>query len=780
MKNTALVSDISAFHLKASERVSCFKVVCPSIFKKMLRGVSILLMIAAGMTVMPARAGIIDRIETEKAGDETAIQIKFVSRIQYLRQVQLENGDIRIYFNLLNADLSDKTMVAETRTSPASDISPAFTISYPELDSSLTVKAANISLWNYHISVGSDGRSINLFMSVFKPQSELSSKTSTDSVSPVAAKPLASNEPIVIQSENIIKPDLASQEIATPLAEKPVATEEVEAEASRLISSARFALQDNRAESAIGTLNRLLNLQPNQQSQFAQKLIAEAREKNGEPIKARVEYELYLKQYPNSQDAKEVQERLSHLSEQIAAKSAQAAPRAARKFVADEKMTITGGVSQYYYSGAVHINSTVGAGLGTAIAPVVTDLSKTDQSMLISTLDVTGRMRTETTDTRLVVRDSHGADYLPGKIDKNRLNAAYLEQSARDRTYLYRIGRQTGQSGGVPGRFDGVLAGYSLNTTWRVNAVVGTPVLFTTGVVEQKSFTGVSLDLTRAPEQWSGSGYLIEQRVGKIIDRKAIGMEAHFFDARRNYMGQLEYDALFNAINVGMFQGNWMTESGANYFVYADHRKSQPLQLTNALPGQTIQTMAGLLQSGVTLDTLRADSQALSPIANLFMAGMNFPYSAKLRLGGDFRVTNIHGTAASSTQAATPGTGNIYTGSFQAIANSVFRENDMGVVSASYTSAPTYTGKSLNFNQVEIFGEKWRLDMALQLYSQNDDAGNYQMRITPSSRLSYRLFDAISFEGEVGVDDTRSSNAMQNDKIRRKYFFLGYRWDLQY
>ena len=41
----------------------------------------------AGVTAMPANAQVIDRIDINQAGNEAEIQIKFVSRIQYLRQV---------------------------------------------------------------------------------------------------------------------------------------------------------------------------------------------------------------------------------------------------------------------------------------------------------------------------------------------------------------------------------------------------------------------------------------------------------------------------------------------------------------------------------------------------------------------------------------------------------------------------------------------------------------------------------------------------------------------
>ena len=444
-------------------------------------------------------------------------------------------------------------------------------------------------------------------------------------------------------------------------------------------------------------------------------------------------------------------------------------------------MTVYGGISQYYYKGVSHTDTfSIASDLTTTAA----SLTGTDQSQLLSILDLTARKRTDTTDTRIVLRDNYNANFLPGQLSQNRFNDVYVEQSARDRSYLYRLGRQTGSAGGVPGRFDGALVGYSLNPAWRVNGVIGTPVEFISGggsVGESKTFAGVSVDLTRLPDQWSGSSYFIQQRVGGFVDRRAIGVETHYFDMRQNYMGLFEYDTIFKKVNLGMFQGNWTTETSTNYNLLLDHRRSPPLQLTNALMGQPVQTIAAALsQPGVSLSTLRADSIALSPISNLFAIGMNRPFSPRLRLGGDFHINNMSGTGATSTgQPASQGSGNIYTYSFNALGNNLLFENDLGVVNAAYISAKTYKGQSLTFTQVETFRQNWRVDMLLQLYNQNDILGTHQTQIKPSLKLNYRLNNSVNLEGEGGIEAIHTSSATQNDRTRRKYFYVGYRWDFQ-
>jgi len=101
------------------------------------------------------------------------------------------------------------------------------------------------------------------------------------------------------------------------------------------------------------------------------------------------------------------------------------------------------------------------------------------------------------------------------------------------------------------------------------------------------------------------------------------------------------------------------------------------------------------------------------------------------------------------------------------------------VISASYVDDPRFEGRSLLFNRVETLRQNWRLDMSLQLYGESDHSGIHQRRITPSLKLAYHLNDSVSLEGEGGLEDTHTYSATQDDKIRRRYFYVGYRWDFR-
>lgn len=703
-----------------------------------------------------ASAQIIERIDINRAGNDAEISIQFASRIQYVRNAQLKNGDLRIYLNLLDVDALDPRLVQETRDAPPSEIAPHFTVTYPEYDSALTVRFGKMV--DCRIRIGRDGHSIIIVTPAIKPKSEPALI-----VPPVAPPVPVITPPVIVPS--IAIPDLTAAGKAAPA--QPV---DMEQEAKQLIDGARAALKKNQTNEAIEVLNRLLNMPPNRQSQPAQALIGEAREKQGEFAKARAEYELYLKLYPDAADVNRIKEKLARLPGEKDGKK-QSVTGTVEKAVAEEKMTVFGSFSQSYSKGISHTDET-NLGIPTAT------LTSIDQSQLISSLDLSARKRTETLDTRMVLRDTHSWDFLPGqKNARNRLNTAYIEQGARDRSYRYRLGRQTGTSGGIPGRFDGGMLSYNLDPIWRVNGVLGTPVEFTGAGVDRKTFVGMSVDLTRSAGQWNGSGYFMEQRAAGVTDRRVVGMEARYFDQQRNYTGLLDYDTLFKALNIAMFQGNWTNDDGRNYFLLMDHRKSPPLALVNALPAQTMPSIDALITSGVSQSALRADAQAQSTDSNLFMVGMTHPYSKRMQLGGDFRVSNTTGTRASGTLPGNPGTANSYTVSVQAVGHNLLLENDLGVASVSYTKAPTYKAQSVAFTQVETFRQNWRLDLALQLSSQTDNLNVRVTKVMPNLKLSYRMSDMMSFEGEGGLEDSHTTSSTQDSKTRRSYFSMGYRWD---
>lgn len=715
-------------------------------------------MMLVSMTVNLAHAEAIDRIQINQSGDEAEIQIRFVTRIQFLRQVMLKNGDVRLYFNLLENDPAKKNQVWQRRDSPPSNLVPRFTVTYPEIDSSLTISFGK-ELSSYHIRPGNDGRSISFFTPIVRSVGK--SQGNAEITVPIVTTPS--------QSSAVITTAPAAKRTAAEI-------ELTEAEATQLMENANAMLGSNLIQAQAAMLRKLVALPPNKQSQIALKMLGQAHEKLGEFDKARAAYYAYMGLYPKAKDYKVMEQSVSRMI---------MAGYAVNKFVPEKivvenKLMTFGSFSQFFSKDFVRTDSISLPG------GVVTPFNGSNLSELVSTLELTGMRRTESTETRLVLRDSFTASFLSGIGNNNFLDAAYIEQVLSDQSYYYGIGRQTGSSGGVPSRYDGVWLGHNFNAAWRVNATVGQPVRALGSAAEAKTFAGINVTLSRQPGQWSGNAYLLGQRVSKILDRRAAGIETHYYDDKRNHTALIEYDTLFKRFNFGSFQGNWITANDDNYTMLLEHRRSPSLRITNALFTRpfTQQSISDLLNAGATANTLRDDALSASPVLNQFSIGMTRPYSPRLKFGGDIRVSN---TTSYMGYDSVLLTNTIFpkvrstTITEQLIGNNLLFDNDLGVASFSYTSASTYKAKSLSFSQVSTFKKDWRLDLALLLYAENNVLATIgdTTRISPTMKLSYQMRPTQNLEFGAGYEQSHTTNSILDSRTRRKFFNAGYRWDFQ-
>ena len=730
---------------------------------RMGRASGIRIFLFAAMLVFSGalRAQIIDRVDVTRSGPEAEIQIRFTTVVQYLRNFPASEGEfLRINLQVTGTgDLSSGRVLLESRTPPTGGLVPAFTVSWPEEGNSLGLRFAQPI--RFRVRPGADGRSISVYVPL------------PESLAPTPAPPAAPQAPPAAPPAE----KLAAPPEGAPAQAAPTTPEEVDRLAHDLLERGRRALQANDPQTATEVLNRLLNLPPNTYSQEAQEIVGVARERNGEFAKARAEYELYLKLYPEGEGALRVRQRLQALP---APGSTPGAGLRVPGRPEKSETQVSGGFSQYYYHGSTKFDSTL-------VAPTPglkldqASLTTTDQNSLISNLDLTARMRGPDQDSKLVLRDIYTSNFLPGQKDINRLYSLFYERQNADASVLTRIGRQPGFTGGLQGSFDGAWAGFTARPGLRVNGVVGKPVEFFP--VQSKTFAGINADIGPFKDRWNANVFFIEQHADGQLDRRAVGGEFRYFDARRNMFGLFDYDLAFKTLNIAMVQGNLIGADGSNVTALFDHRRVPVLQLTNALPGQSATvpnvaspTIRQLLDAGTNVQDLRDGAKALTPISNMAMIGYTKPVTPTLQLGGDVRVSNVSGTEGSGNLPAAPGTGNLYVYEAQAIKSSMLTKTDSGVANFSLIEGATLKGQSLTFNYV-LVQNLWRMDAALRLYRQRSDLDVVLFRVSPSLRLAYRFRNHVNFEVEVGTEESTNTGPTQSDKTSRKYFSLGYRWD---
>jgi tetratricopeptide (TPR) repeat protein len=541
-------------------------------------------------------------------------------------------------------------------------------------------------------------------------------------------------------------------------------------EAQALMENARTALArgDNRA--AIVALDKLLRLPPNRYSQDAQEFIGLARERAGEVAAARKEYELYLRLYPAGEGADRVHQRIAALD---ATRVAPSPVFKAAKPRVEVLSTVIGSLSQHYYHGASKVDTT--DLIPTAGSENQATLTQTDQSALVTNLNLTHRYRSEDFDNRFVIRDTHTKNFLAGQDDTNRLSALYYEVKDRKRDYSARLGRQPGSSGGVLGRFDGATAGYNFTPKWRVNVVGGKPVDISYDT--DLKFYGTSVEMGPFAEHWGGSLYTIQQKADGVTDRNAVGGELRYFDPRFTVYSLYDYDTEFATSNIILLQGNWTGGSGTSAHVLYDRRKTPSLTLTNALLGEADTSIKSQLQTK-SYDQLKQQALDLTSTTDMVSVGMSQSLSTRWQLGFDVQSAHTSATVGTVSQPAQPDTGDIYTYTGNIIGTGLFTQRDVNVLSISRIDAPEYTGNSYSLTNRLLWGPSWGLDVTLSWYSQHNTITDTKLeRFSPVLRPSYKWKENITLEAEFGEERTTTTTPATKEENRRRYWSLGYRWD---
>lgn len=578
--------------------------------------------------------------------------------------------------------------------------------------------------------------------------------------------------------------------------------------AKKLIAESRVASGLGDHSKAIQVLNAVLNLPQHAYSQEAQELIGVAREKNGELAKAKAEYDLYLKLYPEGDGAKRVRKNLANVESASKAKGAVKAKKTVRDI---HETTVTGSWDQYYYDAHSHNYN-----------PKPQKNSTThDQSTLMSSINLMVRSRQNEYDSRIVFRNRQTMDFIPAHDNKNsdRTDAAYVEVANHEVDYLVRAGRQSGNTGGVLGRFDGGLFRYGISPKLKVNFVTGKLVEYK--VDYHRNFYGLNLDIGPIAENWSGNAFFITQEVGpsgnSIVDRRAVGGDLRYSNGGLSVFSNLDYDTLFDRLNTVMIQGNWQANEATNYNVLFDQRKSPILTMVNSLSSTALSTFLPpptsinqALRTGlVTKSELKTYAIDNTLDTDLYLIGMTHQITPRWQLGGDVQMSRTSGTPGASAAAielykknyfeqngveptplelqlftnSTGSSGNIWTYHAQAVGLDTLFKDDTSIISGSYTTGETSKITSIILSNMMVPADKWRLDSSLKLMRLDSWSSTSptvrQYVVSPTVKASYRLRDNASLEAEVGLEVTNVNDPTNgHTRTFRDFSYIGYRIDI--
>lgn len=528
-----------------------------------------------------------------------------------------------------------------------------------------------------------------------------------------------------------------------------------------LMEQARQAMALNNLDRAIRLYTKILEYPEHPYTQDALEFLALARERKGQIAHAKAEYERYLELFPDSEGADRVQQRLTGL---ITAGKQPVESRQPRQMARnDRQWDVFGGFSQFYR----HASS-------------VTDDqgNDTNVSALSSDLDITGRRRGTRYDLQTRFTGSYAHDFLSdGPGSESSVSTLYIDGADHLSGFDMRLGRQSRNTGGVLGRFDGLLLGYKLTDWMTINTVAGFPVESTDNNMDTgRKLYGLSADWGTFADAWDFNTFIIEQKVDHIVDRRSVGGEIRYFDSVRSLLAFADYDISYKDLNTLILLGTWILPKGTTINASFDYRNSPVLTTTNALQGQSAGSI-GELENLFSESEIRQLAEDRTADVKTVTGGVSHPVTERFQISADVTATTLSATVESGNVEAVPGTGWEYFYNLQFIGSGLLKQGDISVLGFRYTDADNANTSSVTLNNRYPINRQWRINPRLRVDYRDNDDGTSQWLAGSSFRTDYRWQKRYRIELEAGAE--RISQKLEEDDSKTTSYFmsLGYRYD---
>ena len=529
-----------------------------------------------------------------------------------------------------------------------------------------------------------------------------------------------------------------------------------------LMEDARKSMAAGEISRAVQIYTKIMQLPEHPRQPQAQEYLALAREKKGQNAHAKAEYERYLALYPQEEGAARVKQRLAALlatdrnSNAPPDSSGKPGPtRAAR----NSDWRIQTYFSQYYRRDVNQQND---------------EDEIVSQSALYSDINLDIRRRGERFDFSSRLSAGYRNDFLDESVSSGnelRVSYAYIDLADAETGIRGRVGRQTRNTGGVLGRFDGINLGYDLGERFALNAVAGKPAYSSSdGINSARTFLGASINYGPFLEDLELGLYAIQQDIEGLDDRQAIGAEFRYFGSNRSFWGLVDYDTLYDELGSAFLQGSWRFASRLTLHGSIDRRHSPFLSTGNALIGQPVIEFEQLLEL-LPLEEIRQLGVDRSPLSTTYSLGFSHSLSPKLQINADVNDTSVEATPESGGVAATPETSYRYYGT-SLVASSLLKEGDVTILGTRYSDSGTARVVSLTIDSRYPFGRSWRLNPRLRVDRRQRMADDsYEWLYTPGIRLQYRRGQRFRVLLEAGRPFAERESATL-DIERESYYMI--------
>jgi len=564
--------------------------------------------------------------------------------------------------------------------------------------------------------------------------------------------------------------------VATPPPPVSEASEGQVADAAKLVADAETAIRERRLDQAIQFLTNALAYPENTNSPRALELLGLTRERKNQMAHARAEYEEYLRRYPSGEASDRVRQRLAAITSSAASPGEALRQASGGRPPTAWTWGARGSFSQFYFRDQSKTKFVDASRPSTD--PDVDNSINLNQLMTTADLTLSGG-----NDRRQLQFRAAGAytfNFRKQSRDIKSLTALYVDYSDSSVNSAVRVGRQTRNSSGVLGRFDGVLVGWQARPKVRLNAVAGFPVLSSrqTHILKDRHFYGASIDIGGRRSPLQTSVYWFDQRAkGGFVDRRSIGLETRVLRSRFNGFAIVDYDVKYKKLNLGLLTLNYNFPDSSNFSLTADYRQSPLLTTNNAVIGQintlTMEPIFDLrgLRQFFTDKEIYQLAQDRTITTKSVTVSYSRPLSKKLQANLDVTVTHTGGAPATPARtgtqevAAIPSTGTEYYYGAQVVGTGLIWENDIYIVSGRYSDTQRSNTYTADINaRVQLSG-KLRLSPRLRYGYRKDKLVDSTFRqLQPTMRINYYPIQHTEVEVEFGADLSRQRDVIDGSR----------------
>ena len=580
-----------------------------------------------------------------------------------------------------------------------------------------------------------------------------------------------------------------------PVPDKPrpaEAAKKSQGEAGELLAKARQALTFGDNDGAIQLLRRVIALPETEHTRDARELIGLALERSNQIPRAKFEYKKYLKLYKEGDGTTRVRQRLQAL-QSIATEKRKKLRKTVRRD--QDVFTIFGRWSQAF---TTRFQQRTPENDDDQVDSEDTVLTR----RVDSHLSLRSRMRSADRNIQAVVTANQVFDLIDAEESESQVSSIYLDYDAFRHGYYTIIGRQRVRNSGVFGRFDGFIAGYDFLPFMRGNFYWGKPVTLHDDRNIDREFWGLKVDIGKRNDPINMNLYSVSQTADGFKDRQAFGAGVRYTDKEMTFFSILDYDFLFDEINLFNFRWGWKFLENSKLNV--SYNRRQLLFLTSALNNQNLTTSVSDVVNLLTEEGARQLANDRTSLTETFTIGNSYQFDRDNQLNVDLTMFKSSGTVSRKTDEGTgienpancqviditscvlkdvdgaPGTGNQYTLSAQWISGNLFAQRDLYVFGARVSKFDSYNDITLFANARMPDINNWRPRPRITISNRSFNSGGFvpgtRVSIAPSIKVDYAWKKYWVFDMEFGFEIVEYSDEKQLDEVRQN-IRIGYNYN---